>query len=518
MSLFAHIDISSIVVLFLIAYVSHYYYKYFTRESPLPGPIPLPLVGNVLTIARDISIWPSELQSKYGDFFEVYMGPNRKIWVCNEELAQVILKPVARGNFHNRIDKDCDINEIGLVNFGLALNTDYDNWAFIRKFYSKAIFTPAFMKQALVKTEDVFRKMESYWMRMGEDTVLDLSSWIKNFMLDATYLLTTGQSMDTITNYYNMLSPDKDTDIPSNVLKENAYVSKCSAEFLDAILWFMMVPKFVRDFPGVNSYTKRLKKQVGWLRNRLLKIVKTRREEIQRTPESEMLTPDLLTMFLTVNTPRDITEGIADDVNSRPMTDEEIAPNFMEISLSAVYSSTDVLCNLFHTISRRPEVKKRIIKELDEVFGKDSNAQITYEGLNKLVYCDALLNEVARVSSVSPFIVKKNEKPDQIGGYAFPEKTEFFINLIAIRKHKSKWTDPEVFNPDRFLDESHPDYGKDVYLFGSGLRKCPGRNLAKIQLKATIALFYKKYDLELIYKNAPLKYNRALIRECIDFK
>ncbi|CAG8510829.1 16036_t:CDS:2 [Acaulospora colombiana] len=518
MTFFASIDIPSLLILILIAYVSHYYYKYFTRESPLPGPIPLPLVGNIFTIFGDISIWPLELQAKYGDMFEIYMGSKRKIWLCNEELTQKIFSPTINGNFHNRLNEDSDLREIGVLNTGLAFNIDYEHWAYIRKFYSKAIFSPAFMRQALTSTQTSFQKMEDYWMKLEEGTVLDFSEWMRSLFSEITFLLTTRKSLHTLTNYYNKISHNKDKEVSDIVLKENEYVSKCASEFASAVVWFLIIPRIVRNLPGISQRTKKYKEQVKWLRSNLLKIVKARREEIERTPESEQLTPDLLTMFLTVNTSRDFTKGIADDINSRPMTDEEIAPIFMEISSAGTTSLTNSICYLFYTISKYPNVKQRIIEELDVVFGKDPNSQITYEGINKLYYCDAVYKEVGRISSITPFINKKNKVPEQIGDYVFPENTEFFINFRAIRKNKSNWKDPELFNPDRFMDESHPDYKKDVYIFGGGVRKCPGRNLAKLQLKATLALFFRKYDIELVNKEAPLKFSKSLLKQCIGFE
>ncbi|CAG8440277.1 15858_t:CDS:1 [Acaulospora colombiana] len=334
MTLF-NVDISSIIILLIAGYVTRFYYKYLTRQSPLPGPIPLPLVGNILTFTGDIAVWPSELQAKYGDIFEVYVGPTRNVWLCNEELPQKIFSSALRNNFHDRVSKDCGLDEVGMINVALAFNLNYDEWTYVRKFYLKTMFTPAFMRQALACTQSTFQLMEGYWAKLGEDTVLDFSEWSRGYLMDSAFFLTTGNYLDVLTDYYNKLSPNSDPEISDGLLKEKEYFRQCATDFINLELWFYFAPKIVRDLPIIRSYTKKCKDKIEYLRENLLKIVKARREEIERTPEDEKLVPDFLTMFLTVNTPRDITKGIADDINGRPMTDKEIVNVFLEVSAAA---------------------------------------------------------------------------------------------------------------------------------------------------------------------------------------
>ena len=40
-------DAFNLLMVIMVTYVTHYYYHYFTRPNPLPGPFPLPILGNV---------------------------------------------------------------------------------------------------------------------------------------------------------------------------------------------------------------------------------------------------------------------------------------------------------------------------------------------------------------------------------------------------------------------------------------------------------------------------------------
>jgi cytochrome P450 len=59
------------------------------------------------------------------------------------------------------------------------------------------------------------------------------------------------------------------------------------------------------------------------------------------------------------------------------------------------------------------------------------------------------------------------------------------------------WTDPERFDPTRWLSQNKP-HARHAYLpFGAGPRICPGSLLATVQLTVLTALFARDYRLEL---------------------
>jgi cytochrome P450 len=53
-------------------------------------------------------------------------------------------------------------------------------------------------------------------------------------------------------------------------------------------------------------------------------------------------------------------------------------------------------------------------------------------------------------------------------------------------------------------------------MFGGGLRVCPGRKLAIIELVCLMALLYRKYEINLVDMNTPIKTKSALITVCAE--
>src|SRR5204862_8260908 len=92
----------------------------------------------------------------------------------------------------------------------------------------------------------------------------------------------------------------------------------------------------------------------------------------------------------------------------------------------------------------------------------------------------------------------------------------------AIMKRKDYWTDPEKFDPDRFYKVEESDkylfvkqYVKNSFtIFGGGIRICPGKKLAMIELKCLLSSIYRKYDIEMMDMNAPLKYRSGILTAC----
>jgi cytochrome P450 len=167
-------------------------------------------------------------------------------------------------------------------------------------------------------------------------------------------------------------------------------------------------------------------------------------------------------------------------------------------------------------------VKQRLRQEFETVLGKDVTKPITSKDLDGLHYCDAVIKEVTRHFPVAFLNGRVNTEKDEIGGFIWPERTSFVPLYCAIMKHKDYWTDPEKFDPDRFYKIEENDkyllerqHVKNSFtMFGGGTRICPGRKLAMIELKCLLSLIYRKYDIELVDMNAPLKYKCSLVNMC----
>ncbi|CAB4380785.1 unnamed protein product [Rhizophagus irregularis] len=521
---FGFFDVFSFLLFCIIFYVARYYYNYFIRPNPLPGPFPLPILGNVhQKRGFEFNEWLMLMHKKYGDMFEINMAGKRLIVLCSIDLIKNmnISSTITKYPFRNIHFEGSA--EYGLQ--GLASNNDPKSWKYKRQFYTQAMMTPSFNYHAVEWTNELWNEMESCWNNLGENYELDLIKWMHRFSNEIIFRISTGVKNDTVISYYKNIAHENNIIVLNEKEREKVEESENFIQSIDTffkgIVYFVIFNRFMRHYiPFIRGKVKGLLKNRDYLYNKVYEIIKKRRIEIENTPLDQPLRHDMLTSHITANTKRDINPvKHADDDLLRPMTDEEIFGSIIDSMGAGTITTANFFCFIVYYLGRYPEVKQRFQKELDEVLGTKS---ITYSDLDKLQYCDAIIKEVNRNCPLSFSIGRVNNEKDIVGGFNWPERTSFSIFYYATMRRKDYWTDPEKFDPDRFykIDESdkyllEKKYAKNSFtMFGGGIRICPGRKLAMIKLKCLLASIYRKYDLELADMNAPLKSSSSVITIC----
>ncbi|PKC05532.1 cytochrome P450 [Rhizophagus irregularis] len=184
---------------------------------------------------------------------------------------------------------------------------------------------------------------------------------------------------------------------------------------------------------------KKFLKNEDYLFGRLYAIIKERRIEIENTPLEHH---DMLTSFITTSTPRDINDVKSADADLlRPMTDKEIFGNILDAISAGTDSTSNLFCFIMYHLEHNPEVKQRLRQEFDTTLGNDLTRPITYKDLCELEYCEAVIKEVYCHSPTAFFLDRMNVQSDNVGGYNWPEGTQFQMHISALLKHKDYCTE-----------------------------------------------------------------------------
>nr|CAI5855416.1 unnamed protein product [Callosobruchus analis] len=129
-----------------------------------------------------------------------------------------------------------------------------------------------------------------------------------------------------------------------------------------------------------------------------------------------------------------------------------------------------------------PDIQKKVHSCIDAAFKKDDS--ITYQDRHRVPYIKAFILEMERYYAVVPISGPRRVLRDTtLEGYNIP---------------KEYWKDPEVFRPERFLNEDGKVFNYErVINFGLGRRRCLGEILAKYSIFLIFVEVMRKYTISL---------------------
>ncbi|KAF8668105.1 cytochrome P450 family [Rhizoctonia solani] len=169
------------------------------------------------------------------------------------------------------------------------------------------------------------------------------------------------------------------------------------------------------------------------------------------------------------------------------LSEEERDHRLKELGLIMYSGGVDTTSNLLigfvAAMVMNPEVQIKAQQEIDTVLGVA--VLPTVQDVERLPYLMNLVKELKRWYPVVPTALPHTcYVDDNYRGYDIKKGS-----IMAITRDERHYKNPEVFNPDRFLDPNVPL----APVFGWGRRKCPGINLGDGSLSVAIASLVATY-------------------------
>ncbi|CAE7210631.1 unnamed protein product [Rhizoctonia solani] len=175
--------------------------------------------------------------------------------------------------------------------------------------------------------------------------------------------------------------------------------------------------------------------------------------------------------------------------------DEDVKQVAVTLIGGSIETTGNTLMMFFLAMLLYPEVQKKAQNELDSVI---RNGRLpTFEDRAELGYIERIIQEILRWRPVTALAIPHTcFEDDTYKGYHIPKGTILAGNVWAMTRDETVYKDPEVFDPDRFLDPSTPPSP----VFGWGRRvpgsRCPGSHLAQSSLFITIASILMTFNIE----------------------
>lgn len=207
----------------------------------------------------------------------------------------------------------------------------------------------------------------------------------------------------------------------------------------------------------------------------------------ERRAESNPNRQDILSLMMS-----------ARDVEGQPMTDAELHDELMTLLVAGHETTASALTWAFHWVDRLPEVRDKLLKELDSQGETPDPTAIA-----RLPYLTAVCQETLRIY---PIVInaffRMVKSPMEIMGYKL-EPGAIIIPSIYLTHHREDlYPQPKQFRPERFLERQFSQY--EYLPFGGGNRLCIGIAFAQFEMKLVLATILSRLQLKLV-NNRPVR-------------
>lgn len=177
--------------------------------------------------------------------------------------------------------------------------------------------------------------------------------------------------------------------------------------------------------------------------------------------------------------------------------DREIRDEMYMIVLGSVDSPMMALVWSLDLLTRHPDARTRLEREVDEVLG---DRPITGADYGRLVYTQAVFKESARLSPPSYASTSHWRQASEdcvVGGYLIPKGAIAQPCLGESQRDPAHWERPDEFRPERWLDRSrsfHPPHAYTPFFIGP--HTCLGAEFATVLVVLTLAACAQGMRLE----------------------
>ncbi|OQE13376.1 hypothetical protein PENFLA_c049G03259 [Penicillium flavigenum] len=422
----------------------------------IPGPKPLPVVGNLFDIDLDHGLQSLiKMADEFGPLFQISINGEKLIFATSQALVDELCDET---RFHKAVVAGVEKLRM-LINDGLF--TAYHGergWGIAHRILMPAL-GPLRIRDMFDDMNDVAQQLCYKWARQGSSTSINISDDFTRLTLDTIALCT----MDFRLNSF--------------------YHSETIHPFVQSMLYVLKEADIQATLPGIaNSIRvkaqRRMSKHIEAMRSMARDIIKERRDK----PES---VDDLLNTLLNGRDP----------VTGEGMSDDLIISNIITFLIAGHETTSGLLSFTFYYLLQHPRVLDRARNEVDEVAGIDP---ISIGHLAKLPYIDAIMKESLRLMPTAPGFSVNPKKTELLGGKWTITPTQSINVLLPVCQRDQTVFGPDAgeFRPERMLEENFSKLPPNSWKpFGNGQRGCIGRAFAWQEAQLVVALVLQTFDL-----------------------
>uniref|UniRef100_A0A8C5Y014 unspecific monooxygenase n=1 Tax=Microcebus murinus TaxID=30608 RepID=A0A8C5Y014_MICMU len=429
-----------------------------------PGPTPLPIIGNILQVdAKDIGKSFTNFSKVYGPVFTVYLGTKPAVVLHGYEAVKEALIDhgeafSGRGHFPvaERINK-------GL---GIAFSNG-NTWKEIRRFTLMTLRNFGMGKRSIEE-----RVQEEARCLVEELRKTEASS------CDPTFILSCAPCNVICSIIFHSRSDYKDEHFLKLMEKVHLNVNAFSSPWM----------QIYNNFPALIDYFPATLKEVfdnaAFIKSYVLEKVKEHQESLD------------------VNNPRDFIDcfliKMEQEKNHQQseFTFEALVATVFDLFGAGTETTSTTLRYALLLLLKHPEVTAKVQEEIDHVIGRHRSPCM--QDRSHMPYTDAVIHEVQRYLDLVPTDLPHAVTCDiKFRNYLIPKGTTVLPFLTSVLHDSKEFSNPEIFDPGHFLDESGNFKKSDYFMpFSAGKRTCVGEGLARMELFLFLTSILQNFNLK----------------------
>ena len=435
----------------------------------LPGPVHLPLIGNLHQISpATLHLTLEKWADQYGVIYRVYFGPRPHVVISEHETTQRILRDrpdgFRRTSILEKAASDMHLNGV--------FTREGELWRRHRVIVTKSLNRTK-LKLLFPKLQMMVERLKRCWDHSADQTQsVNVCRDLMRFTVDVTMQVAFGIDPNTQETEGPVIQRHLDKIFP--IVHRRV--------FLPFPIWrYIYLP---------SDYT--LKTALKVLQGEVDEMVRAVRQRMEADPRLKDSPTNFLESILS-----EIEQGDSD------LSDEDVFANVGTLLLAGEDTTANTIAWCIHYLMRYPEHFQRMRSEVDELAVSNSTATLELEQTNRLPFLDAFVNEVMRLKPVAPLIAAEANFDTEILGCQIPKGTTIYMLTRKTATNDSNFINADIFEPDRWLNAEtqryHPHERQAFIPFGSGPRLCPGRNLALFEIRMVLSMLCHNFDLENMY-------------------
>ncbi|KAL4338548.1 hypothetical protein AHAS_Ahas12G0221200 [Arachis hypogaea] len=449
-----------------------------------PGPYPYPIIGNILEL---LSHKPYEslfhLSKTYGPIMTLKFGTLTAVVISSPEIAKEALTKHDLA-FSNRqvldITKALGHNKVSMVWSPVC-----DHWRTLRKLCSTNIFSPRRLEStSKLRHKNVQELMNFVGTCCTKGEAIDIGNVV--FITIMNSLSNTLFSMD-LAHYYGASDDDHHgshqnfKELIEGILDD---AGKINVVDLFPILSFL-------DPQGLRGRCEESFKRLLEVFNDIFEE-RMRLKVLSNKSSFEGTCCDVLDSFL------DLLKVYESSELSR-----HLLHLFLDLFIAGLETTTSTVEWAMAELVHNPKKMAKAKEELLQILGRDENPKES--DISKLPYLEAIVKETFRLHTPIPILFHKSNFNVEINGFKVPKHAEVLVNLWAIGRNSSIWSNPNSFVPERFQEckMDTKDNNFEFIPFGAGRRMCPAISLVHRIVPLILATLLHCFDWKIADEKQP---------------